>query len=230
MVFASVVCSEVLYKLSYNLLKGNGCAMTCIAIVGSIVSFFYTEIGLVALPCSLELVLKLFPFFIVGKLLALRLIEIGNKKHNKRKCALLGGILIVITCIIGGVAPPVNYNNNSFPIPVVFYVVATLGCIGMYGVSVSIQNTYWLNLIGKKTLPVLVLHKFPIVLFQITVPFRKLLQEPDSLKSLLLGGIPVTVIAIVMSLIAGYLVEKYCPFLLGSSKRVSDYEIIKYPR
>lgn len=113
-----------------------------------------------------------------------------------------------------------NYNNNAFPVPGVFYFVATLGCIGMYGVSMSVQNSYWLNYLGKKTLPVLVLHKFPVVLFQIVGPFRKLLQEPDSLISILLGGVPVTIIAIVMSLVAGHIIEMHFPFLLGLSKRV----------
>lgn len=132
-----------------------------------------------------------------------------------------GGMLLIVVCVFGGgVCPPVNYNNNQFPSPVGFYLIAMLGCLGMYGVSVGIQNVSWLNLLGAKTLPVLVIHKFPVVFFQVLGPFSQVLQEPDSLRAFLLGGIPVTVIAIAMSMIAGCIIEKWFPFLLGAKKRV----------
>lgn len=96
--------TKVLYKLVCKMLNGNSYAMVFIAIVGSIAGFLYTDMELPSLPYSFEIVLKLFPFFLVGKLFAPKLIDTCNVEHNK-KCAWFGGILIVFTCILGGIAP-----------------------------------------------------------------------------------------------------------------------------
>ena len=111
--------------------------------------------------------------------------------------------------------PPVNYTNNSFPIPAIWYIVAFMGCISVYTVAVSIQNTCWLEHLGKKSLLVLVIHKFPIVFLQIVGPFAQLLKEADSIKGFFLAGIPVSVISIGSSIIAGNIIEKFFPGLVG---------------
>lgn len=211
--------TKVLYKILYKILNGNGCAMFSISVLGSIVGFCYTNIKSYDLPFSLELILKLFPFFIAGKLFAPTLIALSNTPYKKHKCALFGIALLVTTCTLGAISPPVNYTNNSIPSPALFYIVAALGCISIYVVSLGMQSAGFLRIMGQKTLTILVLHKFPIVFFQLFGPFSNLLQEPDSMKSFIFAGIPVTVISILLSLVAGQIIEKFFPFLLGMKKR-----------
>ena len=128
----------------------------------------------------------------------------------------LCGILLIVVCTFGGsVCSPVNYTNSQFPSLAEFYLVAMVGSLGIATLAMGIQNSEWLSYLGRKTLPVLCLHKFPIVLFQMVGSFSKMLREPDSLQNIVLGGIPVTGIAIVLSLIAGQVIEKHFPLLLG---------------
>ena len=111
---------KIIYKLAYKLLNGDNHRMLCFAIIGSVISFCYTNLDLVGLPFSLDLVLKLFPFFLAGKFLAPRLNDIGSTPQCTQQCLILGAIMLIATCVLGGVCPPVNYNNNQFPSPVGF--------------------------------------------------------------------------------------------------------------
>ena len=211
--------TKILYKITYRWMKGNTSAIVMIAVIGSIAGFLYTNADFYTLPFSFELVLKLFPFFVAGGILAPNLLNAGKSDYKTQKYTIVGLLLLTIVCVLGGeYCPPINYNNNAIPIPCVFYFVAFIGCLGMTSLSMGLQSIEWLGALGKKSLEVMILHKFPVVFFQIIGPFRVYQQYPNSLNAFVMGAIPVSAIAIIMSLLAGYIIEKRFPFLLGISQ------------
>lgn len=210
---------KIWYKVLWRWLKGNRKALVLFAMTGSVLGFWYTGMGWISLPCSFELVLKVFPFFLAGKLLAPMLIDIGAVPNIRVRCMILGVVILVVTCVLGVIAPPVNYTNNQLPNPYAFYLIATLGCVGTYCLSVGLQDVAWMNNLGKNTLPILVMHKFPIVFFQICDPFKQFLQVPDSLKGVFFGAVPVAAITIAVCLAAGYVIKKACPLIIGMPKK-----------
>lgn len=209
----SLFTAKLLYYLLTGISKGNRKILIFVAAAGSVVGFCYTGMGLMQLPFSLELTLKLFPFFVAGKLCMPILEQIGSKQT--RKTVFVGIVLFVGTLVAAGYLPPVNYTSNTFPAPVLFYIAAGVGCLGLVFVSIGLQNAAWLVHLGQNSLPILLMHKFPVVFFQTVGPFRGLLENPDSLKSFFLGAIPVVALSSVACLLAGAVIKKLCPCLLG---------------
>ena len=117
------------------------------------------------------------------------------------------------------IAPDVNYTNNQISNPIIFYVIAIMGCMGLYFLSVAFQQIKSIRFLGKKTLHVLVMHKFPIVFFQVIYPFSGLLKKPDTVIGTL-TGVAVSIISIILCLMAGFFVEKYFPILFGKKLSV----------
>lgn len=216
----ALFAAKLWYRLLHCLTKGNTAGLAGIAAVGCVLSFCCTGMGKQELPFSFALVLKLFPYFLAGKVCAPALIKLGKKPRFQNGCGCVAGGLLTAVCILGGDAPPVNYTNHQIPIPLVFYGIAIVGCLGVYCAAVYIEKVKWLGYLGRKTLSVLVMHKFPIVFFQVIGPFKDFLNMPDSLEGVLLGGIPVTILSILMSLTAGCVIERIYPILLGIPQRV----------
>lgn len=210
--------TKLWYQLLFKYLNENIVLLIPVVAFGVIAAFIYTDLGLPDLPFSFILMLKLFPFFFLGRLIAKWLTAYGDVEKQSIIVLVAGLILLTLTAVLGTIAPPVNYTSHSFPNPFVFYSVALIGVGGMYLVSIILHNIRWLAYLGRKTMMVLTMHKFPVVFFQIVGPFEKLLQKPDSLKAFAFGGIPVTVITVVMCLAVGCIIERYLPVLLGKKR------------
>ena len=103
-----------------------------------------------------------------------------------------------------------------FPSIVFVAVLAMIACVSVCLAFMGVQNVSWLNSIGRQSLVIVLMHKFPVVFFQVFGPFKLLLQNPNSLRSFLLGGIPVTVVASALCVMAGWVIEKVCPILIAS--------------
>ena len=210
----SLLITKIYYKILFHTTKGHKILLFSMAVIGCVVGFGCSNTISFTLPCSFELTLKLFPFFLIGRIFSKALIEIGEIKCRKYNLLMMAIIFLVITSVLAVVAPSINYTNNQFPIPILFYVVASTGCVGAYFISVSFQNSRLLVYLGRKTLPILLMHKFPIVFFQIIPPFSIILKEPNTIIGLLIA-ICASVVAIVASIIAGVVIENCCPVFMG---------------
>lgn len=219
--------TKILYRFLCVWICENKRMLVVLTILGCGFSFWWTNNDKVPLPMSLELVLKLFPFFLAGILCKSLLVQIGNSEGTKFKLLVVASMLLSLTCVSAAFAPPCNYTNNEIPIPGVFYGIAFLGCIGLYCLSVSIQYVDWIGFLGRKSLSVLVMHKFPVVFFQIIGPFEMLLKQPDTIEGIL-GAMIVTAISIIACIIVGCWIEKYCPILLG--RPIESADVLKQVR
>ena len=210
--------TKTLHPLLYRLVRGKHWLLIGVAFAGSIVGFLYSKANLIALPFSFELLLKLYPFFLIGRFLSGFLTDLGQKFSGKRRALLIASLLLMMTVLLGGIAPPVNYTNSDFPIPSLFYLIACIGGGGVYFLSVYLENVKWISWLGQNTMPILLMHKFPIVLLQVVGPFAEWISRPDSLSGLVIGAIPVTAISIIASLVVGKIIECFFPILIGTRK------------
>lgn len=212
--------TKILYQLLYTWLRGNKVALLSLIALGCFLGYAYTVTGSTALPLSLELVLKLCPFFLAGQMCRTILINIGNNQSARIKCAFAAAFIVPVICTAAAFAPPINYTNNQIPSPVLFYAIAAVGCIGLFCASVSIQQAKWLEIIGRKTMPILVMHKFPVVFFQVIAPCSVWLKRADTLAGVFVAVL-VSALSIALCMAVGHVIERFCPILLGVSQKDS---------
>ena len=212
--------TKLLYQSLCTLLRGNKKLLFIFAILACFAAYIYTNANLFALPFSLELVFKLFPFFLAGQICAPLLIDMESKATARWKFLLAALCVLPMTCVAAAFAPPINYTNNQISNPIVFYGIASVGCIALFYLSIGVQHIRWLDFIGRKTMPILVMHKFPIVFFQVIAPFSELLKKTDTVTGIF-SAILVSAITLFLCIIVGLAFEKFCPILLGTQQKNS---------
>lgn len=216
--FLPCLFATKLYHLFITTFVKNRPVQFCISVAGSVFGFIFSSIADFSLPFSLELMLKMYPFFLLGKILAKYLLNLSDKPNLRVRFLVCAVISLLLTGFLANILPSVNYTNNDIQVPLLFYVVAVIGICGIYCLSVCLQNAKWLLFLGKRTMAVLTMHKFPIVFFQIFGPLTVVLSKPDSFLGVSLAII-CTAVSIVLSLAIGYIIELYFPLLLGIQKQ-----------
>lgn len=206
---------RTIYILLYRLFRGNFLTLYLIASAASIFSFWYTSDKWFYLPFCFELTLKLLPFFVLGTKFQTFYSILSSRIKSKSIICLCGILLIAIACILGYYFPCVNYHNNQFHNPLGFFITAFFGSVGISLASIGIDNCRYMEYLGRNTMGILVMHKFPILFFQTIGPFEKILCQYDSPIGLLCGGLPVSLLSIILCLLANIIVKKHFPFLLG---------------
>lgn len=217
---------KTIYNFLHRLFRGNFLYLYLIASTTSIISFWYTSKSWAYLPFCLELTGKLLPFFVLGTKFP-EFYNILSSRGKRRSLIFIWGVLLTaITCVLGYNLPCVNYHNNQFESPLGFFTTACLGSVSIALISIGIEHCRCLEYIGKNTTGILVMHKFPILLFQTIGPFEEILQRYDSAVGLLCGGIPVSLFSIIMCLLVNEIIKKYFPFLFGLPlKRTTDTKV-----
>ena len=173
----------------------------------------YTCLGLPCLPFSASVALKMLPLFVLGRI-CYGLPEMSSR----RKALVLGLLLLAAACGLSLATPKVNYSDDLFPNILAFCATASMGTAGLCLTSMAIARNSALEYLGRNTLAVMVMHKFPVVLLQMLPPFRGAILQNQTLYGHLLGGIPATALAILLCLLAAQIIKKHAPILLGGRK------------
>jgi len=82
-------------------------------------------------------------------------------------------------------------------------------------ISFKINNSKLLEYVGKNTIPILIFHKLPIILFQSKMGIITTLLCNSNIFVELIVALCVTSVSIIFSLIGGIIVRKIHPILLG---------------
>lgn len=210
---------KLLHYGLYRVCHGKAGYILAAAALLAAFSFGYTALQLPYPPFSLNVALKMLPFFTLGRMF-FQYVQTADHELLRRPAAFCAGTaLLLITCIVGFYAPKVNYSGDTFPNIAAFAVTASFGSIGVCLISMGIGYSRILEYVGKDTLGILVMHKFPILLFQTVGPFEDLLEQTDTLAGNLCGGLPVALLAIAMCLMAAVVIKKLFPFMLGIQTR-----------
>lgn len=207
----SLFLTKLLYYGIHRLCRGKTGAVAAVTVVLGAAGFFLTALDLTGLPFSFSVTLKMLPFFAFGRVFLQR----AQAKPVSRPAALWVGIgLLAAACVIGFLAPKVNYTSDEFPHIPAFLTTAISGSAGICLLSMGISRSRLLEYVGKDTLAILVMHKFPVLLFQTVGPFGELLERVDTMAGNL-AGLAVALAAIAMSLAVAVVVKRWFPFLLG---------------
>lgn len=175
---------------------------TC-AMVLSVIN--YNVLHLYKLPFQLETLIFMMPFFALG--LVYR--EVSKKYDDSNP--VLGVALIIVGYLLGVYAnTSVNYVSSSYGNIAVFYLSAIISIAGYVCVSKLILSKA-LYYVGQNTLPILLMHKFPIVALQIVFSF--FLNSSHILSSI--AAMLITVVSCSACLLADLLLKRYIPFIYG---------------
>ncbi len=179
----------------------------------------YSPISKIYLPWEFEVALHALPYFVIGVILN-RYTKLCTKTFTDSIprlvlvicCLLCFGICILIYRSNTGT---LSFQYNRYGIYPLFVIGALTGTAMIFGISILIKKIKWLEVVGQNSLAVLLWHKFPVLLFQITGLGKKCVAAPDNGLSISIG-ISVVVVSILLSLsislvikAMGSLLQKY---------------------
>lgn len=119
---------------------------------------------------------------------------------------ILGSGLSIWNYRLGG---SVNYLDDHFSNVYLFYLSALLTILGLCFVA-RVYAPRFMKIIGQKTLPILLLHKFPILFFQTILPWTKQpLKDGDLVVSFL-----VAVMSVLLCLVADLIFSQLVKMIL----------------
>lgn len=168
---------------------------------------------LTALPFGAQTALNMSSFFTLGLLIK----EYNTKKSIKihdYKDLLFGIIFLVTGCSGGFLNVQIDYITSYYGNAILFLVSGYFGSIGWLLNCRFIGSIKNLNLIGKETLPILLMHKFPVMFFKTVVPFTAVLLKSSSA----LASITVSLLSIIICLIAAEILRRIAPFMIGEKR------------
>lgn len=176
----------------------------------------YKKIGLPNLPFGLETAIYMCPFFALGKV-------IGSVKGELTGKNTLVKIAVAVGCIAVGTFMTIengqvsynadSYGTNGFGY---FFVMATMLCVGFVSLAMCFPNGVTaINYVGRNTVGIMVMHKFPILFFVGVFAISKKLIGMYPL----VVSIVVAILSIGMCLATSEVVYRVCPAVLGRRKR-----------
>lgn len=168
------------------------------------------------LPYEMDTAFNMLPFYTVGYLLKLhsdkwqRLITAPVPVRIPASVCLIavGFFISSFNGMIGYVAD--TYNNW-----LLFYSAGIIGAIGWLILSSLFEHCRPILYVGRSTIVILLLHKFPILFFQTVVPFTSaILADCETVKATFIA-VAVALITMLFCVVASYIINRWFPFLLG---------------
>lgn len=176
----------------------------------------YGKIRLPNLPFGLETAIYMFPFFALGK-------AIGSVKDEFTRKSILVKIAVTVGCLAVGTFMTigngqVSYNADSYGTHGFgyFLVMAIMLCVGFVSLAMCFLNGVTpINYVGRNTVGIMVMHKFPILFFVGLFPISKKLIGTYPL----VASSMIAILSIGMCLAASEVIYRVCPIALGKRKR-----------
>ena len=178
----------------------------------------------VKLPFGAEVALSMSGFVEIGILLA------GLDGIKRKASGGITGILLIalgffLSMQNGDVSVvSLNFGTNIL----VYYIVAIIDISGIFLVSIWLcsinvldQTRKAICYCGRHTLAILCMHKFPVLLFQLVIPFTNGLfraYEDSLLKNA--AGLIGSIVVIVLCLAVELPIERFAPAVLGKDRGV----------
>lgn len=160
--------SEMLFCKLYKICKGRYYNLTIIAIILSVVTLLSQKLVLLNLEEHLLMPLITVLRIFTATLLLFVGIFVGNiilAIKSKRKMLIYGFICLLITLLMEIVSENVvNMHMMELGNCYLFFVMAILGSTGILLISIYIENSKILEILGENTLGIMAIHHPPIPL------------------------------------------------------------------
>ena len=184
-----------------------------VLVISSGAAILFNEVvELPNLPFGLETAIYMCPFFTLGKV-------IGSIQGKLASASPMSKVAIATICITAGTFMTigngqVSYNADSYGKHgfVYFLVMATLGFVII--ATCTPNGVKSINYVGKNTVGIMVMHKFPILFFVGLFPLSKRLIGTYPLAV----SIVVATLSVMMCLVASEIIYRVCPIVLGRRK------------
>lgn len=200
------------YKQTNNLYLGSVLAFFVLL---SLINYYFLHIN--GLPFQLETLVYMMPFTLAGALV--------HKCAGKiQKVKIIYGVVFVIVGFITNVflnphIDHVSYESSIYGCLPIFYISAVFSISGWIIVCTNV-NWNIFSYIGRNTLPILLMHKFPIIFFQVI--FLSLLEKKyvGTIFAILFASI-----SCALCLIVAFPLKRYLPFVLGMKNTGSKKQV-----
>ena len=174
----------------------------------AIAFLLYAFSGWRNLPLGTETAIYLFPFFIVGNSCA----EYLQRKGCRAKYAMAGGSLLVFGTLLSLVSDNVDYVSDAYGNYWMFLLTAILLSGGVLLICASFPKEIRpLCYIGKNTMGILLMHKFPIMFFVSILPLTRTLVAEKPL----VGAILISAVTIGFCLVVNGILKRLAPWSVG---------------
>lgn len=165
------------------------------------------------LPFNAENALFMSGYFGIGMCMRYVKQYAGSEKISWTELV-SGAVLVAIGAFVATRNSHIAYSWSIYGRYSYFMISSICGCFGFILLARQLKHAPVLEFVGQSTLAILVMHKFPIVFFQVIVPYVKDYLAVNNT----FVAICVAVIVIGMCLAMQYVLVKFTPFLLGKCK------------
>ena len=215
--FLPCVCvvENLLYginKLMYKIVVKYWIKLSSLMLVSlsiSFVNYYFTRIE--GLPFAMETAVSVLPYAILGY---------GFKKFNiprfsKMKIAIYPTVLMMICLVMGCfINTATDCRSDIYGNLFIYVIAAVCGIFGICLLCRNIPSNRYLSYIGQNTMIVLLLHKFPVLFFQVLFkPTVNLVSRNQPIACII-----VALLSMLMCLIAGEVLDRVCPWIVGKNR------------
>lgn len=163
----------------------------------------------ISLPWHIQSALFICPLMGLGILLKKWFQTFNHKKNSIKLFVFIMLIIISISC--GSLTVFTDFRQSVFNGYIRFYAVSLCLSIAVIITGQIIKHNNIMQYIGKRTLPILLMHKFPVLFFQEICPGLNTLINRGNFCA----EITCSVLTIMMCLGVSYFIEKYLPEIIG---------------
>ena len=189
-------------------------------LIGIVAGIYFSFNENIALPWHLETALSMLVWFEAGIIVRDNLYRFDSMEVSILQKYAIISVLLVLGYLIQSLnIRTVGVRNEHYGIIGIYYLSAALSINGFCIFANTLKQNAILEYLGKNSLIILVLHKFPVLAFQEKIGFTKKLFESNNLMLKYGCGFVVVTAAITFSLISGKIINIIFPWMLGQKKR-----------
>lgn len=208
--FLVVVIAKLIYEKTGNLKFKSFLLSLFFLLIGGIVYHFFNR----AYPFSFETALVMLFFYFLGHGVRQLPMPVNKLKLVVTIIALTLGF--VIHLFNGRISCMNNNYQNSY---IIFILSATFSLIGYCYLFSFFEKCSILSYLGKHTIPILVVHKMPLVVFQSKLGVISTYLKTGNILAQLSLALLMSIASIFLSLLAYQVISRFLPILYGEDKK-----------
>lgn len=208
--FLVVVIAKLVYEKTGNFKFKSLALSLFFLLIGGIVYHFFNR----TYPFGFETALVMLFFYFLGY--QLKLLPMPTEKLKIVLTIITLGLGFVIHLFNGRISCMNNNYQNSY---IIFILSATFSLIGYCYLFSFFKKCSMLSYLGKHTIPILVIHKMPLVVFQSKLGVISTCLKTGNIFVQFILALLMAIIVILLSLLSYKIIIRFLPILYGETKK-----------